>query len=162
MDNQLKGLHHTYRGRRWYFSGFFGVFLFFLAAVLIIQRPHLLIVCLIIFLFALLEIYSALSIRLTTSSEGIMYHQVGYGIFAKWDQIESIGECTAGRVRTECLLLNEFKVRGIKQLANLSGLRPKGKSIPIGLFDRNWRDGDLGQDINEHAPNVCALRRLTN
>lgn len=118
----------------------------------------MLIVGLIIFLFALLEIYSALSIRLTISSEGIMYHQVGYGIFAKWDQIESIGECTVGRVRTECLLLNKFEVRGIKQLANLSGLRPKGKSIPLGLFDRNWRDRNLGHDIKQHAPNVFALK----
>jgi hypothetical protein len=158
MENQSKGLNHTYRGRRWYFSGLFGLILFSVAAVLFIQRAHLLIVGLIIFLFALFEIYSALSIRLTTSSEGIMYHQVGYGIFAKWDQIELIGECTAGRVRTECLLLNEFEVRGIKQLANLSGLRPKGKSIPLGLFERNWRELNLGIDIKQHAPNLFALR----
>lgn len=109
------------------------------------------------FLFALIEIYSALTVRLTTSREGIMYHQVGYGVFVKWDQIESIGECIAGRVRTECLLLNEFEVRGIKQLANLSGLRPKGKSIPLGLFNRNWRDQNIGLDIKKHAPNLFVI-----
>jgi hypothetical protein len=157
MNNPSIGKQHTYRRKGWFLTGFFGVVLLCLSILLLIQNPQLPHLGLIAFLFALILFSSALLIRLTVSGRGIFYYQVGYGIFAKWDQIESIDECKAGRVRTDCITLKDYELKGFKSLTKFSGLRPHRYSIPVGLFDRNWREGNLGRDIKQYAPQLLQV-----
>lgn len=136
-----------------------GVILLILSIIIYTDNPHLLPLGLIIFSFAIILFSSALLIRLSISSNGIVYHQIDYSVFARWDQIAYIEECKAGRVRTYCFFLRGYELRGFNPLAKLSGLHPQKYSIPVGLFDKNWRDGNLGREIEQYAPHLLPTDR---
>jgi len=121
-------------------------------------RAFAMIFCL---LCAALFFGKATTVRITTSPEGITYHDIGFRIHTSWDNVEKIGLIQSSwgkRIMwgggVESLILRQSrKIQGSRLLARFSLIGQLGASISLSGFG-HWRYGNLGTDIKRYAPHL--------
>jgi hypothetical protein len=109
--------------------------------------------------------------KLVVSPEGITYHAIGYRVTGTWSDVTGYAERVMGASSPESLILRKpgihmsgwmsFTYRLVPFLqvvsaldgryipASLTGIED---AIPVGLFDHEWRTGELGSIIRGYAP----------
>lgn len=141
----------------YYRSSQIGSFVFFVILAVfsvLLQLPTPFIIM--ISALAILMAYSSVQIRLIVSPEGIEYYQVGYSVCTTWNNLAKIGEIPAGRIMVEGLILHEQALFVDKWLAGVKYIQTRGKVIPLSLFQRDWRNSELGQEIKKYGPHLFA------
>jgi len=116
-------------------------FIFFIEVVLFL-----------IFLYFLVAtVYRGLFDRVTILSGGIEYKTFGYTIFVEWSNISNIGSYQMKLHKLDGIFANE---EGNKlKVWFPSGIKMK-TFIPLSMFDKNWRESELGQQIKKYAPHL--------
>lgn len=101
---------------------------------------------------------TAVRARIITSPAGIEHRQVLYTIHAPWIGVLRIGDIPIGRHgRTvEGLILVEPASPSSKPIRWWQGYWQMRNKIPLEDFDRNWREGPLGDDLRRYAPHLFA------
>jgi drug/metabolite transporter superfamily protein YnfA len=114
--------------------------------------------------------------RLEISAQGITYYAIGYSVHSAWDNLTGWGRRVQGALELDCLLLREpgmemagwlrlgYRLLPFMNAASLVGsgsYQPDYRSlyhsvIPVGMFDRDWRTGEIGRLVNHFAPQVFA------
>jgi hypothetical protein len=112
--------------------------------------------------------------RLEITPQQIIYHGAGYRVRSSWDNITGCEMRVLGASDIECLILRKPGMEmsgwmsvGAKLMpaanvaAVLSGRPPDYTSIqsyanliPVGIFDTNWRTGEIGALIAQYAPDA--------
>lgn len=104
---------------------------------------------------------SPLSIRLVLSDEGIEYHDFGYSIIAKWQDVGSISFAWievsgvfpffhgADKLRLKRSTLRANKI--FRLFVKIAGFQ---WSIPIGWFALDWRNSHVGREIRKYVPHL--------
>ncbi len=109
--------------------------------------------------------------RLVITPETITYHGIGYRVRARWGDIVGHGRRVMGVQDVESLILrgSGLEMSGWMALVyrlmpavmvtsalsgrplpgNLQGLED---AIPVGMFDRDWRTGEIGGLVRGYAP----------
>lgn len=126
-----------------------------------------------VLLFSLALCYWLMTItRLEITPDEIIYHAIGYRVRSKWKNIEGYGTRLQGALDLECLILREagmelswwmrfgYQVLPFVNIAALfSGqayipnqLNQYSGVIPVGMFDKGWRDGEIGSLVRQYAP----------
>ena len=109
--------------------------------------------------------------KLVVSPEGISYHAIGYRVTGTWADVTGCAERTSGMHTYEALILGRpgiemsgwmsFAYRLMPFLQVVSALDgryvPRSvagveDAIPVGLFDKDWRTGELGSIVRGYAP----------
>ena len=109
--------------------------------------------------------------RLEVGPAGIVYHAIGYRVAGTWSDVTGYAERTSGMNTYESLILGRpgiemsgwmaFTYRLMPFLEVVSALDGRyipaslagvEDAIPVGLFDRDWRTGDLGSIVRGYAP----------
>lgn len=108
----------------------------------------------IVFLILIIRIYAYFRVSLIISSEGIEYRQVGYRIYAEWKDIEYIGSVPAKVKVGEGLVLRQSCIQANKWLGWLAIPVTQSFRRYIPLSIEKWRDGEIGQDLQRHAPHL--------
>lgn len=110
--------------------------------------------------------------RLEVSAEGITYHAIGYRVVGRWEDVAGHGKRVMGASDIESLILRQpgielsgwvaFAYRllpAASVVALLGGRVPEpgglgdvGDAIPVGMFDKDWRTGEIGSAIRSYAP----------
>ena len=109
--------------------------------------------------------------RLEVGPDGIAYHAIGYRVVGAWGDVTGYAERTSGMHTYEALILGrsgiemsgwmDFTYRLMPFLQVVSALDGRyipasmagvEDAIPVGLFDRDWRSGDLGSIVRSYAP----------
>lgn len=90
--------------------------------------------------------------RLELSPEGVTQIQFGLKQFAKWEDVERITKVSQGRFLVEGLKLNDAKLSGQPWVLWLSTLNRKHLEIPLASYAQNWRESELGDDLQTYAP----------
>lgn len=126
-----------------------------------------------VLLFSLLVCYWLMTItRLEISPEGIVYHAIGYKVRSSWSNITGTARRLQGALELDCLILRQPGMElswwmrlgyQILPLVNIISLfsgqayqpnelyRYEGV-IPVEVFDKNWRSGEIGSLIKRYAP----------
>ncbi len=126
-----------------------------------------------VLLFSLALCYWLMTItRLEVTPDEVIYHAIGYKVRSTWKNVEGYGERLQGAVDLECLILREagielswwmrfsYQILPLMNIAALfSGqayipnpLNQYSGVIPVGMFDKGWRDGEIGSFVRRYAP----------
>lgn len=107
-------------------------------------------------LLGILLLATALRTRLVTSAEGIEHRQALSTVRVPWSKVLRIGDIPVNRHgRTvEGLFLAEPSTPSNRSLLWWVGSVEFRDKIPLKQFDRNWRDGPLGDDLRRYAPHL--------
>jgi len=115
--------------------------------------------------------------ELILSSEGIIFHGIGYGVRTSWENVQQFGEIWAGNRLQQGLLLRDSGLEVSPWLQTLIGIQPalrvaailggryirssslKGydQLIPVTFFDPDWKNGAIGATVRHEAPWVFDL-----
>jgi hypothetical protein len=109
--------------------------------------------------------------RLDAGPDGIAYHAIGYRVAGAWADVTGYAERTSGMHTYEALILSRsgiemsgwmsfaYRLMPLAQVvsaldgryipASLAGIED---AIPVGLFDHDWRSGELGSIVRSYAP----------
>lgn len=109
--------------------------------------------------------------RLDVSPEGITYHAIGYRVTGPWADVTGVAERVMGASSYESLILRKpgmemsgwmafcYRLLPFAQVisaldgryipASLAGIED---AIPVGMFDRDWRTGEIGSIVRSYAP----------
>jgi hypothetical protein len=109
--------------------------------------------------------------RLDVSPEGITYHAIGYRVAGPWSEVTGVAKRVMGASSYESLILRTpgiemsgwmafaYKLLPFAQVismldgrsipASLSGIED---AIPVGMFDKDWRSGEIGAIVRSYAP----------
>lgn len=115
--------------------------------------------------------------RLEVSAEGISYHAIGYRVSGAWSDLTGYAERTSGMHTYEALILGRsgmemsgwmafaYRLMPLAQVvsaldgryipASLAGVED---AIPVGLFDKEWRTGEIGSIVRSYAPAAMDTR----
>ncbi len=115
--------------------------------------------------------------RLDVSPAGITYHAIGYRVAGTWADITGVAERVMGASSYESLILRApgiemsgwmaftYRLMPFLQVvsaldgryipASLAGLED---AIPVGMFDRDWRTGEIGSVVRSYAPAAVDTR----
>lgn len=128
-----------------------------------------------VLLFALAVCYWLMTrTRLEITSEGVIYHAIGYRVRSSWSNLEGWGKRLQGAVDLDCLILREpgielsgwlrlsYQLLPFMNAASLvtgQGYQPNQLKqyrsvIPVAAFDANWYTGEIGSLIKQYAPRV--------
>lgn len=126
-----------------------------------------------VLLFSLGLAYGLLTrTRLTVSSDGITFYGIGYHVASTWNNLKGYGTRTLGAKSVESLILTQpgievsgwmkaaYALMPVAEIASAAQGRvfiPQGLSryqdvIPVSMFDKDWRSGELGALIQQYAP----------
>lgn len=118
--------------------------------------------------------------RLDISPEGITYHAIGYKVHSTWSNIIGCEKRVHGAFEPESLILREpglemsgwlgagYKAMPFMNAVSLVGegrvrstnLSRFADNIPVGIFDSDWRFGEIGSLIRLYAPQVFASQSV--
>lgn len=109
--------------------------------------------------------------RLDVSPEGITYHAIGYRVRGAWADVTGVAERVMGASSYESLILRgpgielsgwmafAYRLMPLARVvsvldgryipASLAGIED---AIPVGMFDKDWRTGEIGAVVRSHAP----------
>ncbi|MCG8350351.1 MAG: hypothetical protein MI924_21510 [Chloroflexales bacterium] len=126
------------------------------------QIGDLLIIALFLFGIGLLGIVSGgiiiagvLSPKLQFSPHGIYYRDLSYSIEAGWDAVRSIGMGRMGRGVAEGLMLDMGAQAQVRYFTPLRiEFRHAPEFIPLDPFERQWRQGSIGQVLQTYTPQL--------
>lgn len=110
--------------------------------------------------------------RLDIGPDGIAYHAIGYRVVGRWDDVVGHGKRVMGVSDVECLVLRGPAIVMSGWLAAGYRLMPaaslvavfSGRTvtperiadyadvIPVGVFDPDWRTGEIGAMVRRYAP----------
>ncbi len=115
--------------------------------------------------------------RLDVSPEGITYHAIGYRVAGPWSEVTGVAERVMGASSYESLILRTpgiqmsgwmafaYKLMPFAQVISVLDGRPIPASlagiedaIPVGLFDKDWRTGEIGALVRSYAPKALDTR----
>ena len=112
--------------------------------------------------------------RLEISPQQITYYAAGYLVRSSWNNITGWEKRVIGASEIDCLILREpgmemgmwmrvgAKLMPAASIAgalsgrpiNTNSLEDSAYLIPVGMFDRTWRIGEIGRLIERYAPHV--------
>jgi hypothetical protein len=112
--------------------------------------------------------------RLEVSSDGIIYHAIGYRVRSTWPNLIGYGKRAQGTLSYESLILREPGIEVSRWLRWSYALMPlaavasaaQGEifiperlsrladNIPVALFSKDWQADELGTLIHRYAPHV--------
>jgi hypothetical protein len=109
--------------------------------------------------------------RLEMSPDGITYHAIGYRVAGAWTDVMGHAERVMGASSYDSLVLRTpgielsgwmavaYRLMPLAQVvsafdgryipASLAGLED---AIPVGMFDKDWRTGEIGAIVRSYAP----------
>jgi hypothetical protein len=109
--------------------------------------------------------------RLEIGPDGVTYHGIGFRVRSRWDNVAGSAKRVMGMHDIDSLILREpgIELSGWMELgyrlvpaasvvaamngrvipASLSGYED---AIPVGMFDGDWRRGEIGSLIRSYAP----------
>lgn len=110
--------------------------------------------------------------RLDIGPDGITYHAIGYRVVGRWDDVAGYGKRVLGVHDVESLILRTPSIEMSGWLAFSYRLLPvaailavfSGRVvvpermadyadvIPVGVFDSDWRTGEIGAMVRQYAP----------
>lgn len=110
--------------------------------------------------------------HLDVSAREITYHAIGYRVRSSWGNLAGWGKRVQGAQDLDCLILREpgmelsgwlaigYQLLPFMNVAALltgrtvhdSQLDLYANVIPVGMFDRDWRGGEIGAAIQRYAP----------
>jgi hypothetical protein len=110
--------------------------------------------------------------RLDIGPDGIVYHAIGYRVVGAWDDVVGTDRRVMGASEVECLVLRAPAMEMSGWLAAGYRLMPvasilavfTGRTvetdrasdyadvIPVGVFDSDWRTGEIGAMVRQYAP----------
>ena len=114
--------------------------------------------------------------RLEITPDEIIYQAIGYRVRSRWKKVEGYGTRLQGAVDLECLILREagmelswwmrlgYQILPLMNIAALfSGhayipnqLSQYASVVPVGMFDKHWRSGEIGALVQRYAPKAYA------
>jgi hypothetical protein len=109
--------------------------------------------------------------RLEVSPAGITYHAIGYRVSGTWGDVTGHATRTMGASSVDSLILRTSGLELSGWMAFAYRLLPFAQvvsvldgryipapaatyedAIPVGLFDRDWRTGEIGSVVRAYAP----------
>jgi hypothetical protein len=110
--------------------------------------------------------------RLDVGADGITYHAIGYRVTGQWADVTGWGKRVLGANDVESLILRGprmqlsgwmavlYQLMPVASVAALvsghaplaSGLEGQTDAIPVGMFDPDWRAGEIGVLVRKYAP----------
>lgn len=136
------------------------------------SRPLLLIVGAVLVLAVLLAAWLLSRTKLEIGPEGVTYHAIGYRVRGRWPDVLGYDHRLLGASDVESLILRQSGLEMAGWLAAGSSIaelfswlsifsdRPQprpswrelGDAIPVGTFDSDWRNGEIGALVRQYAP----------
>jgi hypothetical protein len=112
--------------------------------------------------------------KLEISSDGVTFYGIGYKVASTWANVSGYGKRVMGTHDTESLILREpgielarwmqigYKLMPAASLVSLldgdsrvfvpRSLSNYADVIPVGMFDKDWREGEIGALVKRYAP----------
>ena len=109
--------------------------------------------------------------RLEVSPQRITYHAIGYRVAGPWTDVTGVADRVMGASSYESLILRTPGIEMSGWLGSMYRLMPflqvvsalDGRyipaslagiedAIPVGMFDKDWRTGEIGSIVRSYAP----------
>jgi hypothetical protein len=112
--------------------------------------------------------------KLEISSDGVTYYGIGYKVASTWANVSGYGKRVMGAQDIESLILREpgiemarwmqigYKLMPAASLVSLldgdsrvfvpRSLSNYADAIPVGMFDKDWQQGEIGALVKRYAP----------
>lgn len=103
--------------------------------------------------------------RLEITDSTVAYRGLGWIVSAPWDLVIGYGTRANGPTRCEALILSQARLKANPLMvyfhplmvftsgsASVRLARTDPCMIPVSLFEREWRGGEIGRLVRQHAP----------